>query len=312
MSARTDGKHPLKRMYGLEFSDKDSQEIMPPPPKKTKTIPESISHILKNIESCISAVNHVAWGSATVLRNERACFFAYFNRITGEMEVKAESSHLSPILDSKILVSFTYISPEEVKMDRSSLVETLDKYKMGLSITAAKVLLVMEKLLSGCHTFGKEEVNTRESNDHTYEGNDNESTQDSWTLYSGSLDKNKLQLLVEDEKNKTIKDLWKSVNNRKVYHQSFMTDFLVNVQYASNPQDSNWNKEWKKKDISLGEIVVINRSDKTERFAKIEIVDEKKIKEDYLQVLVKIQKNSLNNYKEFQSDKLHLSILKRW
>lgn len=195
------------------FPNKEIQEtntIKKEPSLLDQRIPKDILEtIFKNIESCFKARMRHEWGSFTCQINEKAFFFAYFDKETGKMKAIARSFLTGEETDRIITIKFLFESETEVKCDRKNLIEKLENSKKRISITAAKILLVMEKILSSLHTFKAEKLqnNKVSSNDFNY---------------SGTLDIQKLKDALRDVTSEKFVQAWESIKDSD-------TEFLTNI-----------------------------------------------------------------------------------
>src|SRR5262249_5542755 len=153
---------------------------------------------------------------------------------------------------NNIFIRFYYQSKVEISLDRESFRDSLNERKRGISILTAKKLLVTEKLFSMCHTFGEKLV---------YSGTDTR------TVYSGSFDDKKLEELINDEKAEKITEVWNSIDNAKFCLKPNV-NFLIDLLYVNNPLDKKWDSLTNTQ-ASIGELVIIQRSNGKLRFGKI-------------------------------------------
>lgn len=258
-------------------------------------MPENVLDIIrKNLESGISAVDNLKWGSHFLKKNERAYFFADFNSKTGEMNVIADEN--TPIENDLVIrIQFIYQSIIEVIFNRKKLVEDLES--KGISIRAAQILMIMEKLFSKCHKFTcwVEEVENNKTSE-----------------YSGTLDKNELQKLLNDKTSKKITKLWNSIHDPKIYPTMFDTDFLIDMLYVPNFSDKFWKSTWVKKDLEIGEILVIERSDQSKRYCKVILPDVSQEKKQEENLWVLVSKEPVKRYELEPKEKLKNYFKVRW
>ncbi|QLH35804.1 MAG: hypothetical protein HWD61_06400 [Parachlamydiaceae bacterium] len=211
-------------------------------------------------------------------------FSAHFNPKTGVVKIDSDANKN----DDLIPMTFRYKSADEVRFKRKEFASGL---KEGITIEAAKILLVTEKLLSQCHSFSIEMLKNIEEtfvNDEDTDINNQESCKDDVDdrekIYRGHLDKAKIQKLLDDEKAERIVTLWRQVNDRSVYPKIFDVKFLIGTLYQSNEIDEKWSPSWKPDDIYHEEMLVVKRTDKSLRFCCAEVISSKDAVPGKLQV----------------------------
>lgn len=253
----------------------------------TRSIPDRVLQMIRdNLQKCIKAAETFKWGSPEI-KGKRASFLTHFNRLSGSLQV-VSSVDTFRMPDPLIPVQFIYESATQLKCNRHELTDELEKLKKGISTTALKILLVTERLLSTCHTFGAKIIS---------EGDEE------WISYEGSLLKDKIKALLDEDSSQEIKQIWEAVNDAALYYREFDLGFLIDVRYEANPHDKIWDVQWKSSDFSVNELLVVKRSDRTLRYCQIKNLDEKEIK-------VAVDKN--RGGKIVGNAKLRSMFISRW
>ncbi|QLH35803.1 MAG: hypothetical protein HWD61_06395 [Parachlamydiaceae bacterium] len=132
-------------------------------------------------------------------------------------------------------------------------------------MTAIKILLAVEELLGGCHSFIAEECSLQETSE-TQEG---ESNVKQWTQYTGNLEKERIKALLANHQK--IKEVWEKVSQD---HTAFDKTFLLNLPYQKNELD----RPWEPGEFAEGELLVVKRNHNTPTFALKQLKEPKLIK----------------------------------
>lgn len=283
----------------VRFEETYNDENLPPEkkvrqtPKSSVRIPlEVLETILQNIQSACSATNEEGWSERCEKIEAKAYVTVLFNRITGKMNFSAHGVKD----ENEEGINFVFASDKSFIFNRNKLTQDFNDKKKGLTIIAAKILLTMELLLSDCHTYGFENINSPQGTTER--------------KFFGTLKKDQLEDFLKDETK--IQNIWEEqVCNLKHYRNKLHTTFLVGLLYEENRIDEGheWDSTWGIEDVLTKEVLVTKRSSGELRFCRVEVLDQEKVKKDHVQINLGGGLRNMSNTGENPISKL---VLKRW
>lgn len=222
------------------FNNSWQKELQPP----SGRVIEQIRQNLREWETAFWRLS--LWDYFPNFEEPKTTFYVVFDSQSGAMRVNTHDLYLHP--DQDLILKFTYDSDNTIGFERETLISDAKKLEIKFSITALKILLVIEKLLKLCH-----------------KGQSNQ-------MGNAFVEKN-LQTLLEDQTSKKIIDVWKSTNDPEVFHKEFDTSFLTGLFYQTHKEDRVWKKRWKSLDIFNEEfLVVVSKNDRRPRFGYVHTV----------------------------------------